>query len=206
MPEPEEQGRTGAEDLAAEYWSAAGGQEESPAVDSAPPGEAEPAAALDEADLAALCRERICPGCPEKKEADDARLRVLAELDNARKRLAREREEQIRFASEAVLTEILPSLDNLNLALFHAAPDDACRDFVVGVRMTRDLLTEALKKHGLLPVGEVGEAFDPSRHEAVGMAPADDVPEGHVCALLASGYTLHGRLLRPAKVMVCRRT
>jgi molecular chaperone GrpE len=160
---------------------------------------------LDQTTLAALCAERVCPGCPEKREAEDLRLRSLAELDNARKRLAREREEQIRFASEAVLTAIIPSLDNLNLALRHAAPAEARTDFVTGVRMTRDLLTDALKQHGLQAVGEVGEVFDPARHEAVGMAASDDVPDGCVCSLLSSGYTLHGRLLRPAKVLVCKK-
>ena len=147
----------------------------------------------DEETLAALCAQRVCPGCPEKREADEVRLRALADLDNARKRLAREREDQARFASEAVLTSIIPSLDNLNLALLHAAPAEARTDFVTGVRMTRDLLLDALKQHGLQSVGEAGEVFDPARHEAVGVAASDEVPDGCVCSLLTAGYTLHCR-------------
>lgn len=154
--------------------------------------------------LAAECAKRICPSCPVKKEAEDSRLRALAELDNAKKRLERERGEQIRFAAEKVLSDIIPSLDNLDLALQHAGASEACKDFVTGVRMTRKLMQEALAKHGLVQVGEVGEEFNPAMHEAVGMLKSPDVPDNHVCALLSNGYMLHDRLLRPARVMVCR--
>lgn len=152
------------------------------------------------------CERRLCPACPAKKDADDACLRALADLDNAKKRLAREREEQIRFAAEAVLSEIIPSLDSLDLALQHAGNHENCKDFVVGVRMTRKLLQEALAKHGLAQAGSVGEEFNPALHEAVGMVNAPDVPDNHICALLSNGYTLNGRLLRPARVMVCKKS
>lgn len=150
------------------------------------------------------CKKRVCPSCQVHKEAEDARLRALADLDNAKKRLAREREEQVRFAAEAILSDIIPSLDNLDLALQHAESNAACKDFVVGVRMTRKLMQEALAKHGLEQKGAVGEEFDPAVHEAMAMQPSSTVPEGHVCSLLSSGYSLNGRLLRPAKVMVCK--
>ena len=188
------------EDPVADGFFAGGSGEEIPFAPRDPAPET-----LDAAALPALCAERVCPGCPEKREAEDIRLRALADLDNARKRLAREREEQVRFAAEAVLTAIIPSLDNLNLALRHATPAEVCADFVTGVRMTRDLLLDALRQQGLQTVGEVGEMFDPARHEAVGMAASADVPAGCVCSLLAFGYTLHGRLLRPAKVLVCKK-
>lgn len=151
------------------------------------------------------CGKRVCPSCQVKKEADDVQLRALAELENAKKRLAREREEQVRFAAESVLSDIIPSLDNLDLALQHAGANEACKDFVVGVRMTRKLMQEALAKHGLSQTGAVGEEFNPAVHEAVGMTESSDVEPGQICSLLSSGYTLNGRLLRPAKVMVCRK-
>lgn len=154
--------------------------------------------------LRAECEKRICPSCQVYKQSEEQRLRALAELDNARKRLERERGEQIRFASEKVLNDILPSLDNLDLALQHANRD-ACKDFVVGVEMTRKLLQDALAKHGLTKVGEVGEEFNPALHEAVGMNADPNVENGHVCALLGSGYKLNDRLLRPARVMVCKK-
>lgn len=160
---------------------------------------------ITDAALAEECAKRVCPACAVKKEADDVRLRALADLDNAKKRLAREKEEQVRFAAETVLSAILPSLDNLDLALQHASTDKACKDFVTGVRMTRKLMGEALAQNGLVEVGEVGEEFNPAVHEAVGMVNSPEVPNGCVCGLLAHGYTLNGRLLRPAKVMVCKK-
>ena len=153
--------------------------------------------------LSAECQKRICPACPAKKEADEALLRALADLDNSKKRLAREREEQVRFAAENVLADLLPSLDNLDLALRHADADPA--SLAVGVRMTRKLLLDALAKNGLRQTGAVGEEFNPAIHEAVGAVNSPDAPDGHVCSLLASGYTLHDRLLRPARVMVCKK-
>ena len=164
---------------------------------------AEPQLSLEE--LAGLCREHICPACPVKKEADDARLRALAEVDNARKRMEREREEHVRFAAEKVLSDILPALDNLDLALRHATPDKACKDFVLGVEMTRKLMLDSLRKHGLEMVGVVGQPFDPALHEAVGMTDDPHVADGEICVLLAPGYRLRERLLRPARVMVCRK-
>ena len=151
------------------------------------------------------CQARICPSCPVQKEAEDTRLRALADLDNAKKRLNREREEQVKFAAESILNDIIPSLDNLDLALQHAAKNEGCKDFVIGVQMTRKLLQDTLEKHGLKKAGAIGDEFDPALHEAVGMVNSHDVPDNHVCGLLSSGYTLNGRLLRPAKVMVCKR-
>jgi molecular chaperone GrpE len=151
------------------------------------------------------CQKRLCPACPQKKEFEDAHLRALADLDNTKKRLGREREEQARFAAESVLNDIIPSLDNLDLALQHSGNYKGCKDFVVGVQMTRKLLLDALAKHGLAQVGAVGEEFDPALHEAVGMVDAPDVADNHICSLLSNGYTLNGRLLRPTRVMVCKK-
>ena len=162
-------------------------------------------AVLSDVELALLCRERICPGCSVKQEADSERLRAVADLDNARKRLTREKEEQSRYAAEAVLADILPALDNLGLALQYAPKDGQSKNFVMGVDMTRNLLVEALKGHGLQTVGAVGDLFDPSLHEAVSMGNDQNIEDNHICSLLTSGYSLNGRLLRPAKVVVCKR-
>lgn len=162
---------------------------------------------MSEEALRAECEKRLCPGCADNGKAEEEiRLRALAELDNAKKRLVREAEEQKRLAAESVLTDILPSLDNLDLALSHADDHDVCRNFVMGVQMTRKLLWESLTKHGLEEVGAEGDVFDPAVHEAVGMVDSPDVPEGYVCALLSKGYKLKDKLLRPARVMVCKKS
>lgn len=173
--------------------------------EEAAPGHGIPLSIIPADVLERECRSRLCPDCQVQKEAADARLRALAEVDNAKKRIEREHSEQVRFAAEGVLSDILPSLDNLDLALQHASGNEACKDFVTGVRMTRKLLDDALAGHGLKSVGERGEEFNPALHEAMGMVNDREVPDGHISSLLARGYQLNGRLLRPAKVMVCRR-
>ncbi|MDD4953146.1 MAG: nucleotide exchange factor GrpE [Desulfovibrionaceae bacterium] len=153
-------------------------------------------------DLSALCRENVCPGCEVMREAEDIRLRSLADGENLRKRLLREAEETRRYAAESVLADLLPVLDNLDLALAHAEGLEGCRDFLQGVDMTRSVFLDTLRRHGLERAGEPGQAFDPQVHEAVGVAPDADVPEGHVARVVQKGYLLRGRLLRPAKVLV----
>lgn len=144
-----------------------------------------------------------CPQCAAvKAEAQESHLRALAELENVKKRLQREKDEQVRYASENVLSDLLPTLDNLDLALQYGSQVEACKDMLMGVEMTRKLLLDAVKSHGLEPVGAKGEAFDPEMHEAMGQEPSTEMPEGHVLNVLQKGYKLKERLLRPAKVMV----
>lgn len=150
------------------------------------------------------CRERICPDCSVKKDADEARLRALAEMENFKKRLRREHEEQLGYAAEKVLADLLPTLDNLDLALQYGEQNDRCRDMLIGVEMTRKLLLDAVQKHGLEVVGVVGEAFTPERHEAMSFDVREDMEPGLVSSVMQRGYKLKDRLLRPAKVMVSK--
>lgn len=156
--------------------------------------------------LEALCREHICPACPEKAAADEERLRAMAEMENFKKRLLRERDEQQRYAAERVLADVLPTLDNLDLALQYGGQHEACKDMLTGVQMTRKILGDALHQHGLSPVGEVGEPFTPERHEAIAFEERNDMPEGMVSSVMQQGYMLKDRLLRPAKVSVSKRS
>lgn len=137
-----------------------------------------------------------------RKELEDLRLRSAAEMENFKKRLTREHQEQMRYASEKVLNDILPALDNLDLALQYASQHEACKDMVEGVAMTRKLLLDAVSRNGLSPVGEVGEEFNPQYHEAIGFEANPEVGPGAVSKILQRGYKLNDRLLRPAKVMV----
>ena len=82
----------------------------------------------DGEELERLCREQICPTCDTGREAEETRLRALAEMDNFKKRLQRERDEQVRYAAENVLADLLPTLDNLDLALQYGSRVEACKD------------------------------------------------------------------------------
>ncbi|MEG6505018.1 nucleotide exchange factor GrpE [Nitratidesulfovibrio sp. 1201_IL3209] len=159
---------------------------------------------VDDDDLREQCAARLCPECPERAEADEQRLRALAEMDNFKKRLQREKDDQVRYAAEVVLADLLPTLDNLDLALQYGRGNAACKDMLIGVEMTQKLLLDALKRHGLEPVGEAGEPFSPEIHEAIGAEVRPDLPENTVCAMMQRGYRLKERLLRPAKVTVSR--
>lgn len=135
-------------------------------------------------------------------EIADMRLRMAAEMDNFKKRLTREHQEQIRYASEKVLSDLLPALDNLDLALQYGSRHEACRDMMQGIELTRKHLLDAVAKSGLVSVGAVGEEFNPEIHEAIGFEGNPELPRGSVSKVLQRGYKLNERLLRPAKVMV----
>jgi molecular chaperone GrpE len=137
-----------------------------------------------------------------KAELEDMRLRAAAEMENFKKRLGREHQEQMRYAAEKVLGDLLPTLDNLDLALQYGTAHEACRDLLQGVAMTRKLLLETVEKHGLVPTGEEGEEFTPEFHEAVGFDSRSDLKPGAVARVWQRGYRLGERLLRPAKVLI----
>ena len=132
----------------------------------------------------------------------DKRLRAFAETENLKKRLLKEKEEFQKYATESLVAELLPILDHLDLALTHGREIEACKDFMVGVDMTRKAFIDILARHGVTEFGAVGEAFDPETHEAIGVASVAGLAEDAVAQVVQRGYLLRGRLLRPAKVMV----
>lgn len=150
------------------------------------------------------CKALICPDCNIHKEAEDIRIRALAEMENFKKRLQKEKDEQMAYVAESVLSDLLPTLDNLDLALQYGSKNEACKDTIMGVEMTKKLLLDAVKKHGLEPVGAVGEAFNPEFHEAIAQAEDPEIPAGHIISVMQKGYKLKNRLLRSAKVSVCK--
>jgi molecular chaperone GrpE len=121
--------------------------------------------------------------------------RVTAEYANYRKRVDRDREQVIAAAKGAVVTELLTVLDDLDRARAHG-------DLVGSFGTVADKLTGSLRKLGLEPLGAEGDPFDPAVHEAVQFGTSTEVSEPTVTAVFRSGYTLGGRLLRPAVVVV----
>lgn len=163
-----------------------------------------PAREKTEEDMLEECRAKLCAACNVAAEANAVKLRALAEMDNFKKRVQREKEEQARYAAEKVLADLLPTLDNLDLALQYGGQSEESRNMMVGVEMTRTMLLDALRKHGLVPVGEVGQPFDPNDHEAVGQEEAEGMEAGHIVRVMQKGYRLNEHLLRPARVIVSR--
>ncbi|HEX5913992.1 MAG TPA: nucleotide exchange factor GrpE [Rubrobacter sp.] len=128
----------------------------------------------------------------------DALRRLKAEFENSRKRQERERIRVLSMASERLVQELLPVLDNLDRAL------EAGGDIREGVQATRDQLAEVLGDEGLLPVASDGQTFDPNVHEAVMGQVSEEHEEGTIIQTFQRGYLLNGKPIRTAKVVVAK--
>ena len=131
---------------------------------------------------------------------DDAYLRLAADFDNYRKRVAREHAELTTRANERLVNELLPVLDDLERALEAAAEHEEAK-LEEGVKLVHRSLAALLERHGLTEIGTEG-AFDPHVHEALLAQPAEDAEEGSVLQVLQKGYRLGDKVLRPARVIV----
>jgi molecular chaperone GrpE len=136
----------------------------------------------------------------ELARMEDRYKRALADLDNYRKRSARETERRIAESREAQLLEWLEVVDSLERALF-MQPEDPV---VEGLRAVLEQMEAVLARQGVTRMGAVGEPFDPERHEAVGVRPTNEVPDRTVVDVARSGFTLGDQVLRPAEVVVAR--
>lgn len=129
-------------------------------------------------------------------------LRAVADLENFRKRAVREKEEVRQFGTAAVMEDIIPVLDNLGLGLAAAKQQAEGKAVADGVALVLEQLKATLSRHGLKEVNPAGAAFDPHLHECIAHQPDSQVPAESVMQVVRLGYSLNGRLLRPASVIV----
>lgn len=127
-------------------------------------------------------------------------VRAVAEADNIRKRAGRDVEHAHKFALERFGKELLGVKDTLEMGL--AVEGASVESLLEGSNATLKLLASTLERFGIVEVDPAGEPFDPDFHEAISMQPSDDVEPGSVVTVVQKGYTLNGRLLRPAMVIV----
>ena len=195
-----------AEATAAKAAATAPEQDASPENDAAASGEssvvtADPAENAPGAEAAngesAAAETSAAPTEPDWKEMY---ARTMADFDNFRKRTARDREELFKSAAADILKDLLPTVDNLALALDKAA--DKEDPFVKGVQLVYDGLVKMLADHGAVPVDSLGEPLDTNFHEAIATLPSPEVPEGHVMTEVKRGWLLNGKVLRAAQVVV----
>lgn len=137
----------------------------------------------------------------ERDEAKDQHLRLRAEFDNYRKRVARDAEATRQRATESLIYDLLSIVDHLELALSHAEEGGALAE---GVQMVVDQLHDVLGRRDVQAIPAKGETFDPQVHEAVMQTDSADVPADVVAQEFQKGYKLGGRVLRPSKVSVSR--
>jgi molecular chaperone GrpE len=136
----------------------------------------------------------------------DQLVRTMADMENFKKRAARERQDAIKYANEALLESIIPVLDNFEAALAAAnAPNTSVQSLQSGVNMIQTQLKSAMSEAGLEEIDATGQPFDPNIHEAISQQETDEVPEGQVVQQVRKGYKLRERLLRPASVIVAKK-
>ena len=140
----------------------------------------------------------------EAKENYDRFLRMAADLENYKKRAAKEKEDYVKFANEDLIKAILPFIDNLERAVNHAEKVSDTGVMIEGVRLTIQQILQALNKFGLSSFESVGKPFDPAMHEAMLVVETDQHEPNQVLEEFQKGYLLNNRLLRPATVSVSK--
>lgn len=139
-----------------------------------------------------------------KYKADTEKfIRALAECENQKKRIEADVERERKYGNEKILKALIPVVDSLELALKHSDVNDpAIKPIVEGVQNTTTLLLKELGKFGVEAVDPQGQPFDPNLHQAISMVPSPEVEAQHVLSVMQKGYTLNGRVVRPAMVIV----
>jgi molecular chaperone GrpE len=139
--------------------------------------------------------------CQKKLQEKDTQYRYLyADLENFKKRAAQERAELMRFASEPMAMDLLDITDSLERAIGYAS-EKSDKNLVEGLELTLRQVKNALERHGIQRLQPMGQQFNPDVHESTGFAPSEQA-KGTVVAEQSPGYTLHKRLLRPARVLI----
>ncbi len=198
-----------AEEATAEAEEAAVGEaaiseEKDEAVQEAPEtAEAEEEEVSPEERIAAL-EAQLAEAQAQAEDYLDQWRRTAAEFANYRKRQEREQEAFMQQANAALISKLLPILDDFDLAFEHLPEDVAESSWVEGFALIRRKLQSLLEQEGVTPIDPVGQPFDPTQHEAVTHEESDEVESGHVIAVVRKGYRLGDRVLRPAMVRVAR--
>ena len=134
----------------------------------------------------------------------DIAARNQAELDNYRKRMARDKTDAIKFANSGLLCELLPVIDSFQMGLDAAKLEDSESIITKGMEMVQKQLEEFISTQGATEISAIGQPFDPNIHEAISQEAKDDIPEGNIITQIRKGYKLHDRLLRAANVIVSK--
>ena len=145
-----------------------------------------------------------------KAESDEKQKQMLykmAEYDNLKKRADREKKDFLKYANESLVKDLVPVLDSIDQAVGAAqeAEIETAEGFTAlreGVELIQKQLLGSLEKRGVSVIDTEGEIFDPQKHEAVSMAPSDNIPQNNIIQAFQKGYTLHDRVIRPSMVVV----
>jgi molecular chaperone GrpE len=161
--------------------------------------------AAEEAELEPTLGETVTQLQEDVLAARDASLRAKADAQNVKRRAEQDVEKARKFALERFSGDLLPVIDNLERSLEAASGgDEVSKSIAVGVELTLKSLLDVMKKYNIEALDPAGEPFDPQLHQAMSMVENPDVEPNSVIAVMQKGYTLNGRLIRPAMVMVSK--
>jgi molecular chaperone GrpE len=138
----------------------------------------------------------------ELQAAQDRALRLQAEMENFRRRLYRQMEDERKYATVPLLRDLLGVMDNLDRAIQAAEQSNSAAGLLEGVKMVAQQFHGSLEQHHCLRIAAQGEPFDPNLHQAIGQMPSGEFPAGVVAEVAQAGYRLHDRVVRPAQVLV----
>lgn len=173
-------------------------------AENAEQGEAEEVAAEETAQDADKLAADLAAAVAEVEALKDQMLRVQADAQNVRRRAEQDVEKAHKFGVEKFANEMLPIVDSLERAIEAFGDDEAVKPMKEGVEMTMNMFLSGLAKFQMEQVNPMGEAFDPALHQAMSMVESPDAKPNTVIAVMQKGYTLHGRLVRPAMVVVAK--
>lgn len=177
--------------------------EPTPAAEGDAPAADTPAEAVSSEEMDTL-RAEMDEAQAKLAQANDDKLRALADLQNFRRRGEEERARIIRDGNEKLIKELLPVLDDFDLALAHAQQSESYEQLIGGVSAILRKFGEVLAKQGVQPIAAQGEAFDPDLHEAVMLDEESDADDETITGELRKGYTMNNRVIRPSLVKVAK--
>jgi molecular chaperone GrpE len=151
-----------------------------------------------------VLEEQVAEAPPEE-DYKDKYLRAIAEAENSRKRLQKDKQEAVQYAQDRLLSDILQPIDNMENALrFAAEASPEVKNWAMGFEMILGQLKEVLASHGVKVIESVGKQLDPYQHEAVEIVETTDQPNGTILEEFAKGYRIGTRTIRPAQVKVAK--
>ena len=145
---------------------------------------------------------RLDEAVAQAEKNKDLYMRTLADLDTYRRKVQREKQELAKFAVQPLVEELIPSVDHLEMAIEAAKDSKDSKNLLMGVEMVCNQIKKVLSNFGVEEIGGAGAPFDPNTQECVAHDPSESVPENKVIKVMRSGYKIHGRLVRPASVVV----
>ncbi|WP_286236676.1 nucleotide exchange factor GrpE [Neptuniibacter halophilus] len=159
---------------------------------------------VEQVDDAEQLAQDLAAATAEIEALKDQMLRIQAEAQNVRRRAEQDVEKAHKFGVEKFANEMLPIVDSLERALEVFGDDETLQPMREGVEMTMNMFLSGLAKFQMEQVNPKGETFDPALHQAMSMIEVPDTPANTVIEVMQKGYTLHGRLVRPAMVIVAK--